>query len=76
MVDPVTDEMLAQFVVDSHYKSQPKGSNLDDRSVNNSQDENQASAGQTDPEVLINLLAPPHSHNYHSNTEEYFFLCR
>lgn len=53
MVDPVIDEMLAQFVVDSHYKSQPKGANFDDRSVNNSQDDIQASAGQTDPEVLI-----------------------
>ncbi|KAG6422471.1 hypothetical protein SASPL_119043 [Salvia splendens] len=52
VVDPVTDEMLAQFVVDSHYKSQPKGSNFDDRSVNNSQDENQASAGETDPEII------------------------
>ncbi|KAH6809820.1 minichromosome maintenance family protein [Perilla frutescens var. frutescens] len=52
VVDPVIDEMLAQFVVDSHYKSQPKGSNFDDRSVNNSQDEGQASTGQTDPEII------------------------
>lgn len=29
VVDPVTDEMLAKFVVDSHFKSQPKGANLD-----------------------------------------------
>ncbi|KAK4261677.1 hypothetical protein QN277_004640 [Acacia crassicarpa] len=29
VVDPVTDEMLARFVVDSHFKSQPKGANMD-----------------------------------------------
>merc|ERR1711915_1168221 len=29
-VDPVRDEMLATFVVDSHFKSQPKGSNIEE----------------------------------------------
>ncbi|KAK6139089.1 hypothetical protein DH2020_027169 [Rehmannia glutinosa] len=52
VVDPVTDEMLAQFVVDSHCKSQPKGANFDDRSVASSQDDVQASARQTDPEII------------------------
>lgn len=51
VVDPVTDEMLAQFVVDSHYKSQPKGGNFDSRAMNSSQDDGLASTGQTDPEV-------------------------
>ncbi|KAG6426670.1 hypothetical protein SASPL_110897 [Salvia splendens] len=40
VVDPVTDEMLTQFLVDSHYNSHPKGSKFDHR--NDSQDENQA----------------------------------
>ncbi|KAL0386128.1 UNVERIFIED_CONTAM: DNA replication licensing factor MCM2 [Sesamum radiatum] len=52
VVDPVTDEMLAQFVVDSHCKSQPKGANFDDRSMANSQDDIQASTRQTDPEII------------------------
>ncbi|CAI9768795.1 unnamed protein product [Fraxinus pennsylvanica] len=52
VVDPVTDEMLAKFVVDSHFKSQPKGANLDDRSVANSQDDFQSSSTQTDPEII------------------------
>ncbi|KAK4413531.1 DNA replication licensing factor MCM2 [Sesamum alatum] len=52
VVDPVTDEMLAQFVVDSHCKSQPKGANFDDRSMANSQDDVQASARETDPEII------------------------
>lgn len=69
MVDPVTDEMLAQFVVDSHCKSQPKGSNFDDRSVNNSQDENQASAGETDPEVLILISC------YHLSHSNIILIC-
>lgn len=62
MVDPVTDEMLAQFVADSHYNSQPKDANLDDSSVNDSQDGIQASSGQTDPEVLI-LNSYDHQHS-------------
>ncbi|KAA8532264.1 hypothetical protein F0562_032296 [Nyssa sinensis] len=51
VVDPVKDEMLAKFVVDSHFKSQPKGANLDDKSISNSQEEIEASAMQADPEV-------------------------
>lgn len=54
VVDPVTDEMLAQFVVDSHYKSQPKGSNNDH--MTNSQEDGPASSRQSDPEVLITIL--------------------
>ncbi|KAL6519058.1 hypothetical protein OROHE_017482 [Orobanche hederae] len=52
VVDPVMDEMLAQFVVDSHYKSQPKGANFDHRSTTNSQDDVQDSGRQTDPEII------------------------
>ncbi|KAF9622874.1 hypothetical protein IFM89_035004 [Coptis chinensis] len=52
VVDPVIDEMLASFVVDSHFKSQPKGANLDDTSVNNSQGDSPASARPVDPEIL------------------------
>lgn len=51
IVDPVTDEMLAKFVVDSHFKSQPKGANMDDRSVSESHEDNQASARPVDTEV-------------------------
>lgn len=51
VVDPVTDEMLAKFVVDSHFKSQPKGATLDDRSALNSHDDDQASILPADPEV-------------------------
>ncbi|XP_027329756.1 DNA replication licensing factor MCM2 isoform X1 [Abrus precatorius] len=51
VVDPVTDEMLAKFVVESHFKSQPKGANKDDKSVNESQDD-YASAMPADPEIL------------------------
>lgn len=49
VVDPVIDEMLATFVVDSHFKSQPKGANLDDKSMN-SQDDLQSNVS-LDPEV-------------------------
>lgn len=52
MVDPVTDEMLAKFVVDSHFKSQPKGANLDDRSMINSQGDGQVTAVPADAEVI------------------------
>lgn len=51
IVDPVTDEMLAKFVVDSHFKSQPKGANMDDRSVSESHEDNQATARPVDTEV-------------------------
>ncbi|KAJ4826063.1 MCM DNA helicase complex subunit [Turnera subulata] len=52
VVDPVSDEMLAKFVVDSHFKSRPKGANMDDRSINESQEDIQASAMPVDPEIL------------------------
>nr|GMD75733.1 DNA replication licensing factor MCM2 [Ipomoea batatas] len=51
VVDPVIDEMLATFVVDSHFKSQPKGANLDDKSMNNSQDDLQSNVS-LDPEII------------------------
>ncbi|KAJ1418660.1 P-loop containing nucleoside triphosphate hydrolase [Sesbania bispinosa] len=51
VVDPVTDEMLAKFVVDSHFKSQPKGAIKDDKSLSESQDV-YASAMPADPEIL------------------------
>ncbi|KAI4336450.1 hypothetical protein L6164_014975 [Bauhinia variegata] len=51
VVDPVTDEMLARFVVDSHFKSQPKGANIDEKSLSESQDVD-ASAMPADPEIL------------------------
>ncbi|CAH8254694.1 unnamed protein product [Arabidopsis lyrata] len=54
VVDPVTDEMLAEFVVNSHFKSQPKGGKMDDSEP---EDGIQGSSGSTDPEVLPqNLL--------------------
>ena len=48
VVDPVTDEMLAEFVVNSHFKSQPKGGKMDDSEP---QDDNHGSSGSSDPEV-------------------------
>lgn len=52
VVDSITDEMLAKFVVDSHFKSQPKGANIDDKSINESQEDSQDSTRPLDPEVL------------------------
>ncbi|KAG1370239.1 DNA replication licensing factor MCM2 [Cocos nucifera] len=52
VVDPVTDEMLARFVVDSHARSQPKGVHLEDQPASNSQDDLLASARSADPEIL------------------------
>lgn len=52
VVDPVTDEMLAKFVVDSHFKSQAKGANLDDKSLGHSQENIEATAMTADPEVF------------------------
>ncbi|TYK10676.1 DNA replication licensing factor MCM2 [Cucumis melo var. makuwa] len=52
VVDSVADEMLATFVVDSHFKSQPKGGILDDKSINESQEDSQDTARPLDPEVL------------------------
>lgn len=51
VVDPVADEMLAKFVVDSHFKSQPKGASIDDKSLSESQDDVQPSVDAADPEV-------------------------
>ncbi|KAJ6820966.1 uncharacterized protein M6B38_365495 [Iris pallida] len=50
IVDPVVDEMLAKFVVDSHAKSMPKGANLEDQPASNSQDD--ALTSTVDPEIL------------------------
>ena len=47
----MADEMLAKFVVDSHFKSQPKGAILDDKSLSESQDDVQPSGDAADPEV-------------------------
>lgn len=55
VVDPVTDEMLAKFVVDSHFRSQPKGANLDDKAFSESQEEAQASARPDDSKVRKGL---------------------
>ncbi|KAK9120279.1 hypothetical protein Scep_018372 [Stephania cephalantha] len=52
VVDPVADELLANFVVDSHFKSQPKGANLDNISKSNSQADAPAPVGPLDPEIL------------------------
>ncbi|XP_028112621.1 DNA replication licensing factor MCM2-like [Camellia sinensis] len=52
VVDPVKDEMLAKFVVDSHFKSQPKGVYIHEKSVSNSQEEIETSSMPTDPEIL------------------------
>ena len=51
LVDPVTDEMLAKFVVDSHFRSQPKGANIDDKAFSESQEETRVSAGPADSKV-------------------------
>ncbi|XAR48265.1 DNA helicase [Bertholletia excelsa] len=52
VVDPIKDEMLATFVVDSHFKSQPKGANADDKSLSKSQGETETTAMPIDPEIL------------------------
>lgn len=52
VVDPVRDEMLANFVVDSHAKSQPKGSNIEETPAGLSQDESSNLSHSSDPEVL------------------------
>ncbi|KAA3484192.1 DNA replication licensing factor MCM2-like [Gossypium australe] len=56
VVDPVTDEMLAKFVVDSHFRSQPKGANIDDKAFSESQEESQAPAGLADSKILSQEL--------------------
>ncbi|CAA6675459.1 unnamed protein product [Spirodela intermedia] len=52
VVDPVKDEMLANFVVDSHFRSQPKGANLDEQAAANSQEDLSPSTRPVDPEIL------------------------
>ncbi|CAN6483836.1 unnamed protein product [Victoria cruziana] len=48
LVDPVTDEMLARFVVDSHSKSQPKGARMEDELASLPQED----TSPADPEIL------------------------
>ncbi|PQM35481.1 DNA replication licensing factor MCM2 [Prunus yedoensis var. nudiflora] len=50
VVDPVTDEILARFVVDSHFKSQAKGANIDNMPLSNSEED--TSDSPMDPEIL------------------------
>lgn len=52
VVDPVKDEMLANFVVDSHAKSQPKGSNIEETPAGLSQGESSNLSHSSNPEVL------------------------
>jgi DNA replication licensing factor MCM2 len=56
VVDPVKDEMLANFVVDSHAKSQPKGSNIEETPAGLSQDESSNLSHSSDPEVQTTYL--------------------
>lgn len=51
VVDPVMDEMLAKFVIDSHLNSIPKGAILDDNSINSSEEDTESSCMMDDPEV-------------------------
>ncbi|KAM7269404.1 hypothetical protein ACFE04_024901 [Oxalis oulophora] len=52
VVDAVTDEMLAKFVVDSHFKSQAKGANMNDNMISDSQEDLPSAAGAIDPEII------------------------
>ncbi|KAK4373486.1 hypothetical protein RND71_008870 [Anisodus tanguticus] len=52
VVDPVTDEMLAKFVVDSHFRSQAKGATIDEKSFTDSRDGARANMAATDPEII------------------------
>ncbi|KAK8939207.1 hypothetical protein KSP39_PZI011212 [Platanthera zijinensis] len=52
IADPVIDEMLAKFVVDSHARSQPKGGNLEDKAASNSQDDFVAAERSADPDII------------------------
>ncbi|CAI9275201.1 unnamed protein product [Lactuca saligna] len=56
MVDLVMDEILAKFVVDTQFKSKPKGGNMDDKSMNNSEEEIDASVMMMDPEKYITFV--------------------
>lgn len=51
IVGPIKDEMLAKFVVDSHFKSQPEGANKEDKSGTDFQDEFDPSAMPLDTDV-------------------------
>lgn len=53
MVDPIADEMLAEFVVDSHFRSKASGTNIDDRSTSNSQEAADPLTNHVDPEVIL-----------------------
>lgn len=54
-MDPVQDEMLATFVVDSHFKSHPKHQNSDDDS--------RSAPVTADEEVsMLPLLITPEDH--------------
>nr|CAN78904.1 hypothetical protein VITISV_022714 [Vitis vinifera] len=76
VVDPVTDEMLAKFVVDSHFKSQPKGTNVEDKSLSNSQDDIQPSARPLDPEAKLNVFPRLHDADLNKLTHVYAELRR
>ncbi|KAG9134675.1 hypothetical protein Leryth_001001 [Lithospermum erythrorhizon] len=52
VVDPVIDEMLAKFVVDSHFKSQAKGAILDDKSATSNLEDDEALSTLNDPEII------------------------
>ncbi|KAI4373740.1 hypothetical protein MLD38_011826 [Melastoma candidum] len=52
VVDPVFDEMLAKFVMDSHCRSKPLGGNWDDNAVQVSEENVEVSASSTDPDIL------------------------
>ncbi|KAK9707021.1 hypothetical protein RND81_07G167600 [Saponaria officinalis] len=52
VVDPITDEMLARFVVDSHFRSKPSGFNIDDKSMGKPQEDADHLATQIDPEII------------------------
>ncbi|MCD9641541.1 MCM DNA helicase complex subunit [Datura stramonium] len=52
VVDPVIDEMLAKFVVDSHFRSQAKGATIDEKSFTDSRDDARATMAATDPEII------------------------
>lgn len=52
IVGPIKDEMLAKFVVDSHFKSQPEGANKEDKSGTDFQDEFDPSAMPLDTDIL------------------------
>ncbi|PON35724.1 DNA replication licensing factor Mcm [Trema orientale] len=48
----VVEEILAKFIVDSHFKSQHKGANMEDKSLSESQEDVQTLGDALDPEIL------------------------